>query len=289
MTDLRYDIFIAHAGPDTETAEALYSLLQGQTHVFVDSKSLRPGDRWDVVLPEAQRNSRITVVLVSAATPKAFYQEEEIAAAIDLARRAEHRVVPVFLDSRPLHEDVPYGLRRLHAALIKDHSDLKPLAQQLVELVGGEEALRPPASDGNVLAAYRLGLVLRDGGNWDEAVEWLDRAASAGITAAATTLGIELRKRGQIDAAERWLREAAENEDAMASHTLGLLLEERGDIAEAIRWELQSATAGDPAAAATLGRMLREPHHDAGVDWLREAARSGDGWAIDELRRIGEA
>jgi hypothetical protein len=35
--------------------------------------------------------------------------------------------------------------------------------------------------------------------------------------------------------------------------------------------------------------MLREPHHQAGVHWLREGARRGDGWAIEELRHIGEA
>ena len=256
--------------------------------MVVNSKSLRPGDPWDVVLPETQRSSRITVVLVSAATPNAFYQQEEIAAAIELARQAAHRVVPVFLDGRARPEDVPYGLRRLHAASIKDHSDLATLAEQLVVLAGGEEALRPPASKGDALAAFRLGLILREHGDHDEAMEWLEQAASAGITAAAATLGLELRERGRLDAAERWLREAADNNDAMASHTLGLLLEERGNIAEAIRWELLSATAGDPAAAATLGRMLREPHHDAAMHWLREAARLGDGWAIEELARLGE-
>jgi TPR repeat protein len=283
-----YDIFIAHAGPDTARAETLYDLLEARTRVFLDSKVLQFGDPFDDLLAETQRGCRITVVLISAATSNAYYQKEEIAAAIDLARRAEHRVVPVFLDGQPQPEDVPYGLRRLHAATIMDDGDLAALADELVVLVKGEEALRAPAGEGDALAAFRLGLILREQGKQDEAMAWLEQAAGAGIAAAAATLGIDLRSGGQPDAAERWLRQAAEKDDAVGAHTLGLLLEDRGNIAEAIRWQFASAAAGDPAAAATLGRILLQPHRDAAVYWLREGAQRGDGMAVDELTRLGE-
>jgi hypothetical protein len=36
--DCNYDIFIAHAGQGTDTAEALYTLLKERTRVFVDSE-----------------------------------------------------------------------------------------------------------------------------------------------------------------------------------------------------------------------------------------------------------
>src|SRR5215210_6455254 len=96
-----YDLFIAHASEDTTIAEQLFDLLGDDTRVFLDSRCLELGDEWDVVLPLAQRQSRMTVIMVSKRTYAAFYQREEVAAAIDLARREVHRVVPVFINGRP--------------------------------------------------------------------------------------------------------------------------------------------------------------------------------------------
>jgi len=100
----RWDFFLAHAGSDSGIAESLYGLLSPHCRVFLDSRSLKLGDDWDVALPEAQRRSRITVVrsritvvIISPHTPKAYYQREEVATAIQLARTSpdDHRVVPV--------------------------------------------------------------------------------------------------------------------------------------------------------------------------------------------------
>lgn len=68
------------------------------------------GDDWDIELAKAQQNSAITLVLVSAKTERAYYQREEIASAIAMARdeNLNHRVIPIYLDNT---EDVPYGLR----------------------------------------------------------------------------------------------------------------------------------------------------------------------------------
>jgi hypothetical protein len=74
-----YDFFLAHAGLDAAQAERLYDLLSTETKVFLDTRSLLLGDDWDRMLAEAQRSSRVTVVLVSANTDTAFYQREEIA------------------------------------------------------------------------------------------------------------------------------------------------------------------------------------------------------------------
>ena len=76
----------------------------------------------------------MTVVLVLANTDAAFYQREEIAAAIDLARRSEagHRVVPVCLD---LHSgDVPYGLRLKHGLAVSDQVPIQQVAARLLDL-----------------------------------------------------------------------------------------------------------------------------------------------------------
>src|SRR5271154_3944454 len=110
----RYDFFIAYAGPDRETAEQLSDLLQERSVPFLDCRVLQFGDDWDRELALAQRRSKITVVLVSSRTSDAFYEREEIAAAIALARRDPegHRVVPVYLDTSA---EVPYGLRLKHS------------------------------------------------------------------------------------------------------------------------------------------------------------------------------
>lgn len=129
-----FDFFLAHAGPDTAQAERLYGLLAAETSVFLDSKSILPGDDWDRVIAEAQRQSRVTVVLVSANTQVAFYQREEIAAAIELARtgQPEHTVVPVYLESAV--SNVPYGLRLKHSLAISSRQPIEQVAARLIDL-----------------------------------------------------------------------------------------------------------------------------------------------------------
>src|SRR3712207_5191867 len=92
-----WDFFVAYAAADERRAVELYDLLSPRARVFLDSRSLKPGDDWDTALPRAQRRSRVTVVLVSPRSDTAYYQREEIATAIAMARADEgqHRVVPV--------------------------------------------------------------------------------------------------------------------------------------------------------------------------------------------------
>ncbi len=63
-----------------------------------------------------------------------YYRQEEIAAAIEMARRPDSRtrVIPVFL-SRQIPDDVPYGLRQLHA--IKGVTSMKVIAEKIGKVV----------------------------------------------------------------------------------------------------------------------------------------------------------
>lgn len=132
----RWDYFIAHAGANTDAAEELYELLAPHSRVFLDSKTLLPGDDWDQELAKAQRSSFVTIVLISGDTDRAYYQREEIAAAISLSRRpAKHRVVPIYLDgSSPSSESVPYGLRLKHGITISQETTLASAADKLLAL-----------------------------------------------------------------------------------------------------------------------------------------------------------
>ena len=129
----QWDFFLAHAGADQEEAEELDDYLRPHSRVFLDSRDLLLGDDWNRVLRAAQQSSCITVVLISSRTGRAYYQREEIAAAIALAREddSRHRVIPVFLDE-PARSDVPYGLRLKHGARLSAGCTLKDVADQLL-------------------------------------------------------------------------------------------------------------------------------------------------------------
>ena len=150
---MSYDFFLAHAGPDSREAERLYDLLVAEARVFLDSRSIVLGDDWDRTIAQAQKNSRLTVVLVSARTEDAFYQREEIAAAIDLARRDEaaHRVVPVYLE--PGLANVPYGLRLKHGLTMLDQYPIESVAARLLDqhrgLAAGAEHVAMSPSPGH--------------------------------------------------------------------------------------------------------------------------------------------
>lgn len=137
-TEPIWDVFIAHAGEDSEFAVRLYELLCVKLRVFLDSRCLLPGDDWDVEIPRAQRCAAITVVLVSRMTMQAYYAREEIALAIARARRPDdhHRVIPVLLPGTP-PSCLPYGLRAKHHLTISAESDLHDAALKILSLHSG--------------------------------------------------------------------------------------------------------------------------------------------------------
>ena len=132
----RWDIFIAHAGSDQEIAEQLYGAIGTRTSVFLDTKCLSIGDSWDLELSNAQKDSLVTVVLVSQKVEDAFYQREEIARAIREERENPeiHRVVPIFTDAESV-KNPPYGLTLKHGIKIESANDIHTAADSLVQLV----------------------------------------------------------------------------------------------------------------------------------------------------------
>jgi serine/threonine protein kinase len=128
----KWDIFIAYASSDREQADALFRGLSTKWRVFLDHQRLLPGDNWDAELAAAQRDSLVTVVLVSSRTETAYYQREEVAAAIDLARRNpdSHRVVPVYLGPTAA-ETSPYGLRIKQGLRCEDPRRMEPVITEL--------------------------------------------------------------------------------------------------------------------------------------------------------------
>ncbi len=154
----KWDFFIAHADRDLPAAEMLYDSLQPHSRPFLDKRCLRLGDNWDTKLAEAQKNSLITVVLVSGNTDNAYYEREEIAAAIMLSRTNEesHRVVPVYLDSDALRNSVPYGLRLKHGVTLSDETRLQEVGNQLIELLQSLSAKGAPTINDKIEPTSRI-------------------------------------------------------------------------------------------------------------------------------------
>lgn len=81
-----WDFVSSHMPLLKHAADIPYQHLSNNFTVFLDSRSLAPGDAWDTGLAAAQSDAPITVVLLSANTPAAYDQREEVAAAIAMAR-----------------------------------------------------------------------------------------------------------------------------------------------------------------------------------------------------------
>jgi hypothetical protein len=97
---------------------------------------LRPAEEsFDQIIPEIQAGCLVTAVLVSSHWGEQHYASDEVALAIDLARRGRHRVVPVWLDDVP-YEKRPYGLMVKKGILLPELGSLTAVADELVHVVG---------------------------------------------------------------------------------------------------------------------------------------------------------
>jgi hypothetical protein len=143
----RWDFFIAYAGPDREAAAALHDLLSPPFRVFLDRRSLLPGDDWASRLAAAQAGAAVTLVLISPRTDAAYYQREEIARALDLARREDdaHRVVPILLDGPGRAVELPYGLRLRHGISVTEAGGLPGVSDRLKNALRSRMAM--PATE----------------------------------------------------------------------------------------------------------------------------------------------
>ncbi len=114
-------IFICYAGPDRPLAIRVHRALdRAGMRPWCDAVDLAPGERWGEAIPRALKQAAAVLVLVTDRWPvvgdegAGWYGPEEVAIAIDHARRVDPRmvIVPARLDGAG-PERLPYGLRRL--------------------------------------------------------------------------------------------------------------------------------------------------------------------------------
>ncbi len=144
-TEHRYDVFIAHAAPDTELAERLYALLTPHCTVFLDSKTLEPGDVWPARLRDALNASTTIAILITSNSDAAYYETEEIATAISLARHAQTRVIPIYVGASTARPQPPYGLRIIHS-ITATEGGLAVAADQIVRATRADTPIQAPVT-----------------------------------------------------------------------------------------------------------------------------------------------
>lgn len=173
-------VFIAYASPDRAAAEALFAALDPHVRVFLDTRSIAPGDAWPDAIARALEQAALIVVLVGEGGAERWYLSDEIATAIERARAGGGpRVVPVYLHGTGLPPRVPYGLRRVQGLFFEAEGSWPGVAAKLLRLV---EA--PPApGDG------RLEVVVY---NHDALLEW--RGTLDPETPAMTLIATVLRE-----------------------------------------------------------------------------------------------
>jgi hypothetical protein len=133
----KWDFFLAHAAADTGIAESLYEALTPHARVFLDTRSIQPGDNWRQCIDEAQLVANVAIVLVSRHVKESWYVSEEIVTVVERARREPgHRVVPILVDGVTDNVDsaLPYGLRGKQTISMRDAADIPKVAAQLIEL-----------------------------------------------------------------------------------------------------------------------------------------------------------
>jgi len=145
LTTPRWDLFIAYATPDRLHAEALFQAIGPKLKVFLDHKSLKPSDIWDLAIPSAQRGARGTVVLVSESFTNALYARAEAASAIALMRtNPGYKVFAIYLKGTPQIYDMPYGLNLTQAIDLLSSGNWIAVAEQIMTGLNGTNPTQQP-------------------------------------------------------------------------------------------------------------------------------------------------
>ena len=144
-------------------------------------------------------------------------------------------------------------------------TELEPVATDLVE---------PPAAlaapdDGQLAdaeAAFNLGGILAERGDFEGAQALYCRADELGHAAGAFNLGVLLEHENQLAAAEAAYRRSDERGNALAAFNLGVLLDDRGDLDGAEAAYRRADHRGDGRGAYSLGNVLAEKGDLAGAE-----------------------
>ena len=148
------------------------------------------------------------------------------------------------------------------------------------------DALRARADDGDVEAMLELVRFHNEGGNEQEARQWLDRAAERDNPVAIDLLGDMAREADDLDAAIGFWTRAAALGSTDSMYSLGWYANADGDAVAAEQWWRLGANAGGITAMTALGRLLVDTDTVEARVWLEKAVEAGSPSAMAALSRL---
>jgi hypothetical protein len=110
-------VFLCHSSSDKQVVRKLYSRLCGNgIDAWLDEEKLLPGQKWELEIPKAVRNSDIVVVCLSKnAINQSGYLQKEILYALEVANeKPEDTIFLVPFKLEPC--EIPMRLQHLHCA-----------------------------------------------------------------------------------------------------------------------------------------------------------------------------
>lgn len=124
--------------------------------------------------------------------------------------------------------------------------------------------------------ATRIGNMLHDLRDYDEAEKWFRIAVEEGDLDGLNGIGLVFEERGSLEAAARFYQQAAESGDSTGAHNLGVIMENRGALQEARKWFARAHELGDHDGAFLLGEsLLEEKRYSEAEEWLLKAKDQG--------------
>jgi peptidoglycan hydrolase-like protein with peptidoglycan-binding domain len=128
--------------------------------------------------------------------------------------------------------------------------------ERLSEQLRSEAAFRRADERGYATAAFELGLLLEDRGDYVQAKAAYECAEECGMPAAACNLGVLLAREGDVAGAERAFRRADQGGDAVGTLNLATLLNDGGDFAGARAAYQRAHERGTPELSRTARTAL---------------------------------
>lgn len=103
-------VFVSYGHRDMRIASELYDALQSEgLSLWMDSRAIRPGDRWVVEIEEQIRSADAVLVLITEDSLSSRWVEREFQLALGSGASGP-LVVPVYVDDAPMGFHVPYDL-----------------------------------------------------------------------------------------------------------------------------------------------------------------------------------
>lgn len=176
-------------------------------------------------------------------------------------------------------------LRIVFALFVSLFSSLGWSAENLLQ---DKEDYQQQCDKGIIESCNRIGCILSDGGNKDEAKPWFKRACDGGMLVGCVNLGESLEHEN-LEEAKKVYKQACDGGAMGACSRLAVLLEKEGNTAEAKKLFTQACAGGDELGCVVLKKPIKRLTAKEYFSQAEEAYQVGDyDKAIEYLVKILE-